>query len=150
MSLLSIQAPKSLVLVLKISFQRPPESNFATRVQKGSKSASRGHLRAILPPDVAVLITGKDAKKAAQDVATVKDRFPDLTQNLGQVKLPDVRERKGNKDTPTGHAEGLWNTSDLRRNCQALRCGSGWWAWVLGSLGPFAPLRRERTHRTSS
>ena len=67
--------------------------------------------------DVAVLITGKDAKKAAQDVATVKDRFPDLTQNLGQVKLPDVRGRKGNKDTPTGHAEDLWNTSDFRRNC---------------------------------
>ena len=47
--------------------------------------------------DVAVLITGKDANKAAQDVATVKDRFPDVTQNLGHVKFPDSRGRKGQK-----------------------------------------------------
>ncbi len=37
--------------------------------------------------DVSVLITGKDANKDAQDVAMVKDRFPDVTQNLGHVKF---------------------------------------------------------------
>ena len=30
-------------------------------------------------------ITGKDAKKAAQDVVTVKGRYPDVTQILGHV-----------------------------------------------------------------
>ncbi len=49
----------------------------------------------------------RDAKKAAQDVATVKDRLPDLTQNLGQVKLPDVCRRKGNKDTPVADVRGI-------------------------------------------
>ena len=46
--------------------------------------------------DVGVFITGKDVKKAAQDVATVKDRLPDLTQNLGQGKLSDVCGRSYN------------------------------------------------------
>ena len=57
--------------------------------------------------DVAVLITGKDANKAAQDVATVKDRFPDVTQNLGHVKFPDSCGRKGQKDTPVADFQEL-------------------------------------------
>ena len=57
--------------------------------------------------DVAVLITGKDAKKAAQDVATVKERFPDVTQNLGHVKFPDSRGRKGQKDTPVAYVKTI-------------------------------------------
>ena len=33
----------------------------------------------------AVLITNKIARKAAQDVATVKEHYPDVAQNLGHV-----------------------------------------------------------------
>ena len=35
----------------QMSFQRPSESNLATRAQKSSKWASRGHLRAIWLPE---------------------------------------------------------------------------------------------------
>ena len=37
--------------------------------------------------DVAVLITGKDARKAAQDIGFVKERHTDVAQILGHVKF---------------------------------------------------------------
>ena len=37
--------------------------------------------------DVAVVITGKDANHAAQDVGYVKDRHPEVTQILGDFKF---------------------------------------------------------------
>ena len=37
---------------------------------------------------VAVVITGKDANRATQDVGFVKDRHPEVTQILGDFKFP--------------------------------------------------------------
>ena len=57
--------------------------------------------------DVAVVITGKDARKAAQDISFVKERHPDVAQILGHVKFADARGRKGQKDTPVTDARGI-------------------------------------------
>ncbi len=43
--------------------------------------------------DVAMLITGKDARKAAQDVGYVKERYPELAQDFGTYKFPGRRQR---------------------------------------------------------
>ena len=43
--------------------------------------------------DVATLVTGKDARKAAQDVGFLKTRYPEVAQNLGlplQIRRPWV------------------------------------------------------------
>ena len=52
--------------------------------------------------DVAVVITGKDANHAAQDVGYVKDRHPEVTQILGDFKFPG----QGQKKTPVTNLRG--------------------------------------------
>ena len=37
----------------------------------------------------------------------MKDRFPDVTQNLGHVKFPDSRGRKGQKDKPVANVKTI-------------------------------------------
>ena len=49
--------------------------------------------------DVAILVTGKDARKTAQDIGYVKERFPEVAQNLGLYKFPGRRQR----DTPVAN-----------------------------------------------
>ena len=78
--------------------------------------------------DVAVLITGKDANKAAQDVATVKDHFPDVTQNLGHVTFPDSRGRKGQKDTPVAGVNVL--SGQRVRDFSLTRIFRVWQVWA--------------------
>ena len=56
---------------------------------------------------MAVLITGKDARKAAQDIGFVKERHADVAQILGHVKLSDSLGRKGQKNTPMTDALGI-------------------------------------------
>ena len=56
--------------------------------------------------DVAVAITGKDARKAAQDVVFVKERYPDVAASIGLARFADARGRKGQKDTPVAHTRG--------------------------------------------
>ena len=43
--------------------------------------------------DVATLVTGKDARKAAQDVGFVKNRYPEVAQNLGLFKFSGRAQR---------------------------------------------------------
>ena len=52
--------------------------------------------------DVAVVITGKDANHAAQDVGYVKDRHPEVTQILGDFKFCG----QGQKKTPVTDLRG--------------------------------------------
>ena len=42
--------------------------------------------------DVGVLVTGKDARKTAQDIGFVKDLYPDVAQNLGTNSKAAVSE----------------------------------------------------------
>ncbi len=53
--------------------------------------------------DVATLVTGKDARKAAQDVGFVKDRYPEVAQNLGLFKFPGRAQR----NTPVATCRGV-------------------------------------------
>ena len=71
--------------------------------------------------DVAILITSKSANKAAQDVATVSNRFPDVAQNLGHVKFPDALGRKGHKETPVADVKNIIEITMLLPGRQAAR-----------------------------
>ena len=53
--------------------------------------------------DVATLVTGKDARKAAQDVGFVKDRYPEVAQNLGLFKFTGRAQR----NTPVATCRGV-------------------------------------------
>ena len=53
--------------------------------------------------DVATLVTGKDARKAAQDVGFVKDRYPEVAQNLGLFKFHGRAQR----NTPVATCRGV-------------------------------------------
>jgi len=46
--------------------------------------------------DVATLVTGKDARKTAQDIGFVRERYPEVFQTLGLYKFAGRRQR----DTP--------------------------------------------------
>ena len=45
--------------------------------------------------DVVIVITGKNARNAARDVGFLKERYPDVTQKLSDVKLVDSLGRRG-------------------------------------------------------
>ena len=51
--------------------------------------------------DVTVMITGKDAKTVARDLGALKDRYPEVSQNLRDLKFPGRRQR----DTPVTDAK---------------------------------------------
>ena len=51
--------------------------------------------------DVAVMITGKSAKTVARDLGALKDRYPEVSQNLRDLKFPGRRQR----DTPVTDAK---------------------------------------------
>ena len=53
--------------------------------------------------DVAAAITGKDANKASQDIGVIKERHPEVAQNLGYFKFAG----RGQKNTPVGNARGI-------------------------------------------
>ena len=76
--------------------------NKSVRIRKTDETPPR-----ISVIDVATLVTGKHAGKAAQDVGFVKDRYPDLAQKLGQVKLADSLGRRGKRSTPVTCATGI-------------------------------------------
>ena len=59
------------------------------RIRKTDESPPR-----ISVIDVAVVITGKDANNAARAVGVVKDRYPEVTQNLSDFKFPGRGQRK--------------------------------------------------------
>ena len=52
--------------------------------------------------DVSILVTGKDARKTAQDIGYVKERFPEVARNLGLYKFPGRRQR----ETPVANIRG--------------------------------------------
>ena len=52
--------------------------------------------------DVSILVTGKDARKTAQDIGYVKERFPEVAQNLGLYKFQGRRQR----ETPVANIRG--------------------------------------------
>ena len=52
--------------------------------------------------DLATAITQKDAKNAARDVAAVRDRLPEVSQNLSDFKFPG----RGQRETPVANIRG--------------------------------------------
>ena len=50
--------------------------------------------------DVVIVITGKNPRNAARDVGFLKERYPDVTQKLSDVKLVDSLGRGGQRSTP--------------------------------------------------
>lgn len=52
--------------------------------------------------DVSILVTNKDARKTAQDIGYVKERFPEVARNLGLYKFPGRRQR----ETPVVNIRG--------------------------------------------
>ncbi len=74
----------------------------AVQIRKTDETPSR-----ISVVDVAVVITGKDARKAAQDIGFVKERHPDVAQILGHrtVRQRDrgaERQRDSETERPRG------------------------------------------------
>ena len=67
--------------------------------------------------DVAALVTGKDSRKAAQDLGILKGRFPDVTQKFAFYKFPGKRQR----DTPVCGARALVELVMLLPGKQAAR-----------------------------
>ena len=57
--------------------------------------------------DVVIVITGKNARNAARDVGFLKERYPDVTQKLSDVKLVDSLGRRGQRSTPVTCATGI-------------------------------------------
>ena len=47
--------------------------------------------------DVVIVITGKNPRNAARDVGFLKERYPDVTQKLSDVKLVDSLGRRGQR-----------------------------------------------------
>ena len=70
----------------------------AVRIRKTEEERPR-----ISVIDVATLVTGKDARKAAQDVGFVKTRYPEVAQNLGLFKFPG----KAQRNTPVATCRGV-------------------------------------------
>ena len=71
--------------------------------------------------DVAILIASKSANKAAQDMATIKNRFPDVAQNLGHITFTDALGRKGQKETPVADVKNIYEITILLPGQQAPR-----------------------------
>ena len=55
--------------------------------------------------DVATMVTGKDARKTAQDIGFVRDRHPEVAQNLGLYKFNGRRQRNTHVATARGIIE---------------------------------------------
>ena len=55
--------------------------------------------------DVATMVTGKDARKIAQDIGFVRDRHPEVAQNLGLYKFNGRRQRNTHVATARGIIE---------------------------------------------
>ena len=70
----------------------------AVRIRKTEEERPR-----ISVIDVATLVTGKDARKAAQDVGFVKNRDPEVAQNLGLFKFSGRAQR----NTPVATCRGV-------------------------------------------
>ena len=70
----------------------------AVRIRKTEEERPR-----ISVIDVATLVTGKDARKAAQDVGFVKTRYPEVAQNLGLFKFSGRAQR----NTPVATCRGV-------------------------------------------
>ena len=56
--------------------------------------------------DVAVPVTGHDAKYASQAVRNVGEKYPDVHEQLMDVKCSDARGRKGQKKAPVVDVKG--------------------------------------------
>ena len=72
--------------------------NKSVRIRKTDETPPR-----ISVIDVATLVTGKHARKAAQDVGFVKERYPEVAQNLGLFKFPG----KAQRNTPVATCRGV-------------------------------------------
>ena len=64
------------------------------------------------PPRVSIIdvisaITGKDARQAALQLRRLVTQYPDVESNCIHVKFPDIRGRKGQKDTPAACVKGV-------------------------------------------
>ena len=70
----------------------------AVRIRKTEEERPR-----ISVIDVATLVTGKDARKAAQDVGFVKNRYPEVAQNLGLFKFSG----RAKQNTPVATCRGV-------------------------------------------
>ena len=70
----------------------------AARIRKTEEEPPR-----ISVIDVATLVTGKDARKAAQDVGFMKNRYPEVAQNLGLFKFSGRAQR----NTPVATCRGV-------------------------------------------
>ena len=57
--------------------------------------------------DVAVAVTGHDANYASQAVRNACEKYPDVHEKIMDVKFPDVRGRKGQKNTPVVDVQGI-------------------------------------------
>ena len=67
--------------------------------------------------DVVAAITSKDANKAAQDIGLIKERHPEVTQNLGDFKFAG----RGQRITPVANARGIVEITMLLPGHQAAR-----------------------------
>ena len=70
----------------------------AVRIRKTEEERPR-----ISVIDVATLVTGKDARKAPQDVGFVKNRYPEVARNLGLFKCSGRAQR----NTPVATCRGV-------------------------------------------
>lgn len=56
---------------------------------------------------MAVAVTGHDANYASQAIRNVCEKYPDVHEKNMDVKFPDVRGRKGQKNTPVVDVQGI-------------------------------------------
>lgn len=85
--------------------------------------------------DVAILVTGKDARKTAQDIGYVRERFPEVAQNLGLFKFSGRRQR----ETPVANIRGAIELVLLlpeRHAAQARPCSGTTASWANYTRAP--------------
>jgi len=71
--------------------------------------------------DVAVAVTGHDANYASQAVRNICEQHPDVHEKIMDVKFPDVRGRRGQKNTPVADVKGIVEVILLLPGQQAKR-----------------------------
>ena len=85
--------------------------------------------------DVAVAVTGHDANYASQAVRNICDKHPDVHEKIMDVKFPDVRGRRGQKNTPVADAKGIVEIIMLLPGQQAARVRRQAAELLVGYLG---------------
>ena len=85
-----------------------PQQELASIFGRSTKRVrtTQEHPRRVSVIDVAVIVTGRSASNAARDIGTVKERYPDITENMGAYKFPG----RGQKSTVVATVRGIVET----------------------------------------